>query len=456
MDRLEEFFFIEISHDQMSAHMHCKDKGFQEKMEVDKVALQTFFVANHIVYGVMQQAVDRLCSSLSEIEFPIQIAKGLAAIDGEDSRVEFELNLDTRLDRTANWDFREVMRIPNVVKGQKLATIIPPTSGINGKNVSGKEILARPGKSISIKAGQNVVFREEDSSFYAAASGQISTSGRYIHVYPIFEVRESLSMKTGNLDFAGTIIIHGDVPSGFQVKAKGDIKIHGMVEAATIQAGGSVYVSEGLAGQKTGFIQAGENVTISYINQGIVYAENDLYVENSILHSECMAFGHVFCQKGSMIGGTLSAGKTVEVNDIGNRLGAKSEIIFGYNKKLADREDMLKSKKVELKDTLHKLALLESRLSQQANSNDPSLRISILRHRNFVQKTNQQLDEIEDMLSSINSRIGSETKAALIVRNFIYPNTTVAFGKYKRIIKDSYHFVKINLEKNEIVVEPLF
>lgn len=456
MDQLEKYFFIKISHDQMSAHMYVKDVEFHHKIEVDKLSMESFLVANHIVYGIDQQAIERICSNFSNVEFPVKIAAGLPASDGEDGQIEFELDLDTRIEHTENWNFREVMRIPNVVKGQKLATILQPTSGIAGKNVSGKEILPKQGKPISVKPGKNVVFREEDRSFFAATSGQISVSGRYIHVYPIFEVSDSVSMKTGNLDFAGTIIIHGDVPSGFQVRAKGDIKIHGMVECATIKAGGSVYVSEGIAGQKNGFIQAGENVTIGYINQGIVYAENNLYVENSILHSECMAFGHVYCQKGSIIGGTLSAGKSVEANDIGNRLSTKTEIVFGFNKKLADREEMLKSKKAELKETMQKLSLIGRKWSGQAEPTNSSLRISILRHRNLVEKTKQQLEEVEQLLSNINSRIGSETKAQLVVRNFINPNTTVAFGKYKRLIKDNYHFVKITLEKNEIVMDPLF
>src|SRR5699024_76532 len=100
-------------------------------------------------------------------------------------------------------------------------------------------------------------------------------------------------------------VIRGDVPSGFTIKASGDIKVFGLVEAATLQAGGSVYVSEGIVGKKKGIVTAGNDIYIGYVNQGILEAKHGIYVEQSILHSKCKAQTEIFCMKGNVIGGEL-------------------------------------------------------------------------------------------------------------------------------------------------------
>lgn len=92
-----------------------------------------------------------------------------------------------------------------------------------------------------------------------------------------------------------------------QKSAKGDVIAHGIVEAATIDAGGSVYISDGFAGMQKGIVHAVENVNIGYINQGKVHAGNNIHVERSIMHSVCVAKNSITCTHGNIIGGFLSA-----------------------------------------------------------------------------------------------------------------------------------------------------
>lgn len=297
------------------------------------------------------------------------------------------------------------------------------------------------------------MLREEDLSYYATIEGQINITEQLIQVYNVFEVSEDLSMKQGNLDFVGSIVIKGDVPSGYTVKAKGDISIFGMVEAATIIAEGSVYISEGLSGLKKGFINAGENLRFGYINQGTVYAGRDLYAENSILYSNITAKQQIFCQRGNIIGGSISAGKLVEAKDIGNRLGTKTEIIFGVNKTVADREKKLLAEKEELQATLSKLKTIEKKMVDQVNSNTAKAKITLLRIKNSYQKAADQLQEAEETLEQLTAEIGSEHESLLIIRGHAYPNVIITFGKFKRKIERIQQYIKMKLENNEIVMQ---
>lgn len=89
-----------------------------------------------------------------------------------------------------------------------------------------------------------------------AAAGRVVTTSS-LAIESVYEIKEDVSLKTGNIDFNGTVIIRGDVPTGFSIKASGDILIDGLVEAAHIEAKGSVTIVKGIVGSRTGGIIAG-------------------------------------------------------------------------------------------------------------------------------------------------------------------------------------------------------
>ncbi len=93
-------------------------------------------------------------------------------------------------------------------------------------------------------------------------------------------------------------------------------------------------VSEGIAGLKIGRIEAGEDVHIGYVNQGIIKAGNNIYVENSIMHSECTAINDIILRRGNIVGGIISAGGAIIANNVGNRMNTKTNLSFGMDYKL--------------------------------------------------------------------------------------------------------------------------
>lgn len=454
MEQLKKYFYVSVANDDMHAELHCTDQ-YSDKLESDVNSIKMFLEEFNVKTGIKEEIIQLLLNNnFTKDDFPVMIAKGNYPEQGQDGYVEYNLNLETQVAHKENIDFREVMRIPSVTKGEKLATIIHPTEGIDGQDVRGRTVRARPGKTAPEKAGKNVVYKESNSSFYAASDGQINVTKHRINIHSVFEVKEALSMKTGNLDFIGSVIIHGDIPSGFTVKAEGDIKVFGIVEAATVIAGGSVYISEGIAGLLKGSITASENIHVGYINQGIVYAGESLYVENSIIHSECTAKKNVLCKQGNIIGGSTSAGVSIAAKDIGNRLSTKTEISFGYDKSTFEQEQQLIAKKKELEQTLNKLKILGEKLNQNTQlKENPKHRITLLRQKNSYQKTEESLLQVKEDLFMINAFLGSEEEAKLKVNNKIYPNTFVTFGKYKQEIKEIRKNIELTFDKNEVIIK---
>lgn len=455
MNKLKAIFIVKVADDRLSAELDYNEAYEEmEKIDITAADIINFLQAQNITFGIDKEKIEEIATNMSQVQFPVQIAKGIDRENGVDGEVKYKLDLNTEVDRSDGWNFREVMRIPTVKVGEKIAKIIPPTEGKNGKNIYGKTILARPGKPVRLRPGKNVKYNENEMTFYAAAEGQVSIGRRSLDIHTVYELHEDISMKTGNIDFSGTVVIRGDVPTGFTVKATGDIKVYGLVEAATIIAAGSVFISEGFAGQKKGTIHAGENVHIGYVNQGIISAGNDILVENSILHSECSAKQDIKCQKGNIIGGVISAGRTIYGKDIGNRMNTLTQLSFGSDKKLMDEQLELEEEKETLTNNLRKLNMLRDKLESDEGVKTTQNRVTLLKLKHSFNQTREKLAEVEKDLQEINANLGSIEHTSLKVTGTIYPNVVISFGKYKRTIDRNYDHVSIQIEKNEIAIKP--
>lgn len=458
MKNLNEVFQITVTADKLTAIIQLRTDFIEEELvgfKLTKEQLIEYIKQQKIQFGIRYDKIENIVETFPNCNFPIVIAEGIDKEDGEPGDVTYHFDTSTEINRNEieNLDFRTVMRIPTVSEGEKLATIIPPSKGKDGTTVYGTKIKARPGKPALLRPGKNVTFNESDQSFISSVNGQVSIFDRRIHVLDVYEVNEDISMKIGNIDFPGTVIIRGDVPTGFTIKAAGDIKIFGLVEAATIIADGSVTITEGIAGLKIGRVEAGQDVNIGYVNQGIIQAENNIIVENSIMHSECTAKNDIVCHRGNIVGGILSAGGAIIANNVGNRMNTKTNLSFGMDYKLFEKQKELENELEKLRENKEKILLLQNNFSNvDKNKLDSKTKITLLRLQYSLEKITEKTEEIKGELADINATIGNVDRAYLKVKGTIYPNVSISFGKYERKIDKEYVNVMIVTDKNEIVI----
>ncbi|MCT2534548.1 FapA family protein [Aquibacillus koreensis] len=457
MGNIHDIFNLTISKDSMTVSMD--KKGEFELQIFDEDTVQNFLDDHKIVYGIDETVVKQLTEASYDMNvFPVVIAKGLPPTHGKNGEIHFIDGHNNVISHEEKQNFRDVYKIPSKKNGEKIAYITKPTLGEVGFNVYGKEVRQIKGKHVKVKAGKHVEFVESDATYYARADGQLSVNDKFIHVYPTYEVAGDLSLKTGNIDFVGSITIRGSVPAGYTVKAAGDIHIHGLVEAAYIEAGGSIYISEGIAGLKKGKVIAGQDVKVGYINQATVEAGQDLIVQNSIIHSHCVAQQNITCQNGNIIGGIYSAGKLITAKDIGNKMYTKTELSLGVNSKLREKEKALHKQKKDLLSNKNKLQQLGDslKLKEKTSSGISSKeRIILLKQRRAMEQTEAQLEEIENELSELQVSIGNLEEMKLLVKGIMYPNVDVSFGKYKKSITKEYKFTQVYMDDHEITIQSL-
>lgn len=453
-ETMRNIFKLNVTNHGLLATLTCTDINGANALKLTEEDLLKFLKAHNIVFGIEREALNKLTNKLTSADFPLTIAKGERPIDGKDGYIEYNVQTDEKIkispDEKVN--FRDVLRIPTVQKGERLATIVNPIKGKDGTDVYGKRLRHRKGKGVTTRAGKNVEFRESDHSFYATSEGQISISEYSIEVHPVYEVNESLSMKTGNIDFVGSVVIHGDVPTGYEVKAGGDVKIYGLVEAAYIEAEGSVFISEGLAGLQKGTIKAKGDIHIGYVNQGIIQAKGSIYVEQSIVHSVCNATHEVICRLGNIVGGSITAQQLIEAKDVGNRLSTKTNINFPLAVDYYEEKEKLLSEKEQVIQRINQLKKIGEKLTDKNLLNNPQIREMFKKQRQSLIQAKEQLNEVNHQINVLEKNIKLIDKPKLVVRQTLYPQVIVSFGKYKRNFKSESSYVYVTIEENEIVL----
>src|SRR5699024_3701812 len=307
--KINKYFYITISDDDMSAYIHCTNYFSEHNGPFDQVDIIRLINSYKVSYGIISEAVTEVANATSEDKFPIQVAKGTLPVHGIDGSITFHVHGHVLSRGRKVAQFKELMEILKVNKGDKIATISEPIAGKDGSTVTQKVIRASVGKNVGPLPGSNVHFVDAEKAYYPGIDGEISIQDNLIDVQTLEEITsEELKIKR-RLHVEGSLIIHGDVTTNCDISAVGDIKIFGIVEAATVEAGGSVFVSEEFSGMNKGKVSAKANVFLGYMNQGKVLAGNNLYVENSIVHSIMDVHGSVYCLRGNIIGGRLTIGE---------------------------------------------------------------------------------------------------------------------------------------------------
>jgi len=450
-----------ISQDKMEAQLLLKTETGSVAPTIQEV--KDVLRKNGVVYGVLENVIKQFCDNPSKYyNVPLPVASGIPPVPGVDARIEYTfLNVvtDDRKPRELDdgrVDYYTVTSIANVSKGQLLARKHPAGPGEPGMAVTGEKVPPKQGKDVPIKPGKNVVLNEDRSHLYAAIDGQVSfTDNDKVNVFPVFEVNGDVDFSTGNIDFVGTVVIRGSVPTGFRIRASGDIRILGSVEGAELEAGGSVEIKSGIVAQDKGHVIAGQNVITSFIQNGNVTAGKEVIVSQSIMFSTVRAGKNVLCngQKGIIIGGTIQAGEKIGARVIGNSNSTPTILEVGVKPELRNELSQitreLQTVYENLKKTDQGLAVLDQimHVSGELPVEKKVLQMKLTNTRLVLEKELKRLEarkqEVEEMLEG-------DSPAQVEVTHLMFPGIKLVFGKLVRFIKQEFSRTRFIVLEGEI------
>lgn len=393
----------------------------------------------HVTSGINQSAL--LAAFTNRPYFCLcPIALGTLPTEGQDGWTEdhFPRNFVRKIGDvdSGTVDYRAQSNVQAIAKDAVICDIHLPVEGTAGLRVDGVAIPPKPIKSAEIPAGSNTALSEDGTKLLATMNGFLEFRGGVFNVKTLLNIASDVDYSTGNIDFHGDVAIQGDVREQFSVKATGNITINGLVEAATVEAGGDVVISNGVSGNNQAVIR-GTHVRAKHLESCTVYAES---LESDYILTSC-----VFCSdfiqatgsRGAIIGGQAVAANHIKASCIGTQSGRATEITLGVQPKireelLANRKELfsIRSKAAEL---VKRSTYLKKRLELQGRPDARSSAAIQSAEEHLVQMAEQEKallarqKELVDQLNKLhNCRLECGT---------VYPGVKLTIGNASRNIE---------------------
>jgi len=459
LDILEEEGRIQliISQDRMKAELVVK-KPLSEEESSSFEEISDFLLRKGIVSGLKEEA---LKGSRDILEKPgsYLVAQGRPPIRGKDGWVKIffqEEVVKEFLGEEDGVNLFGVTRVPEVRPGDLLAEVMPPEEGEPGEDIFGNPVPPLKGKEAKVVAGKNTRLSEDGKRVFATIAGRPQLIGNRVAVYPVFEVRGDVDATTGNITFVGSVVIRGDVRSGFAVEAEGDIEVWGVVEAASLSAGGHIRIGKSFVGSGTGVVRASGDVNVRILENATIIAGGNVFVEEAALHSNVSCGGNLIVsgKRGLLVGGQVRAGGWLWAKVIGSPMGTKTLVEVGVSPEL--REEYNRTKK-ELKKVECELSQTEKALSlllrKKAQGVDLGVKFKEMlaklkatydllgKKRELLQK---RLSEIEEELGQREGKVLAEEK--------VYPQVRITIGNLTYIVREEIPYASFEVKGGEIVL----
>ncbi len=436
--------FIYVSSDRMYAWVLVFPPTGWGK-ELTKELIFEALEKKKVSYGLVQETFDSLPDDYNRYFHLFLIAKGSKPANGDNGYlVDYFLRHVERLpemDEFGNVNYMSLGAEQNVKKGDLICEAIPPTEGIAGRTVLNQELRCKNGKSVSIPKGKNTEVSEDGNKLIASIDGRVEFSGRYFSVKPLLEIPGNVDYSTGNINFIGDVLIHGDVCSGFSVKAMGDIKVDGVIESCEIEAGGDLIVVKGIVGNMETIVRSQHNIYSKYLVNSIVHARQNVHTD-SIRYSNVYSDGEVqVCSgRGLIVGGQIRAAQGIEAKIVGSVYESPTSVFLG-GQPYADFEKQLLSRNIkEMKDEMEKL-------ERQPDSPYKSKQMSKLRLELSVSgmklnKFDRDKDRMEEE--------GEELKNCRLRCGTAHPRVSITIEDETVILDRTYNSCNARLVEGEI------
>lgn len=310
-------------------------------------------------YGLDEALLKDLVAQRSYLHIHL-VARGKAPKNGVDAKITdfykrknvFRLEVEER----EVIDFSERDLIQAIHKGELICRLEPAVPGEDGMDVTGRTLRAKAGRIARLPQGLNTLISQDGLYLIAGLDGAVCVRDGKFCVERQKVIFSNADASMGNLDYPGEILFKGDVSGGLVIKAKGNIIIEGEVRDAHIFSEGSVRIQRGIRGGHAGSVRAAQQVQCGIIEGATVTAGGNVYAD-VILDSDVTSGGSIYLLggRGLLAGGQVKTRYSVEAKQIGNQSGCLTLVILGYNPELKGKaDDLLQELNIE-RDTLEKL-----------------------------------------------------------------------------------------------------
>ncbi len=447
--RTDARYKVDLAVDKMSATLtvSAAHGGTEASLDDARAALS----AKGVAFGLDEDAVAR---ALAAPGTGIVVAHGQAPQAGTDGWLETLIHTEEthgpHEDAKGQVDFRDLGMVRSVDAGAPLMRRHPPQPGVPGRTVTGSDVSVAKPKDVRLPAGQGAGVAADDPDLLVAqVAGHPVIRRDVVRVDPKLEL-QNVDLATGNIDFAGTVEVKGDVQSGMKIRASGDVIIHGVLESAEVEAGNDVVVLGGIVGQMPvtavkdaaerkaagAHVHAHATVRARHVKNAVILAEQSVFIDEVAVQCDITAIDQVVIgkeggRKGHVLGGIVRATKGIVAECLGGPGTGETRLLIGVNPLTQQALDAMKAAiaaKTKERDDLEKLVkLLQNRTDR---------RDMLEKARHTLEHTLYELESVTADAQALEGELKEAESATVVVKHAVFPGVVIGIGRKFRRISD--------------------
>ncbi len=408
--------------------------------------------------GIDEAAIDEFLAKREYCK-DIVIARGKPPRHGTDARIEYFFNTDlnARPERKEDGsvDFFNLNTINHCKAGDLLAKLHPEDPGQEGYSVFGEVEKPRRVKRMVLKYGLKIDVSPDKTELRSQINGHVMLAGGKVFVSDVYEV-ENVGTATGNVNAEGSVVVAGNVQTGFSVTATGDIEVKGVVEGANLTAGGNIIIAMGVNGMNRGKLTAGGSVVAKFIENTEV--EAGTFVEaDSIMHSRVNAKNEIKVdgRKGFIAGGMVRATSLISCRVLGSAMGADTVVEVGVDPAMKIRFQELQKEMLEMQK---KRTVIQTTLTGAAEKIKAGVKLppEQMKYVQSLMQAAKQIDEKlaedDEELMDIEDLLQNKNEACVKVRDTAYPGTKIVIGDDSTIVKKEMSYCRFQYDQGDVRV----
>lgn len=437
---------LAVPPDRMKAELLLRAPGPGGKAPA-KAVVASLLSENNVRFGVKRDVIDSLFAGVEKGRYPqgpVVVAEGVPPKNGDDGSVKFLFNTESSLKPKVNQDgsvdYKSIDIVTSVTKGQQLASLLPPTKGTAGRDVCDKELPAVDGVAAKLPKGQNTDITT-DNMLVASTDGNVRFNGTNVEITEGFVVKGDVDFSTGNIKYAKSVVIGGDIKSGFRVECGGDLQVAGTVEDAEIVVNGNVLCKLGFMGSGKGVINAKGDVNLLFMKNQTVKSRQNITIAKEALNSTILARKTITVHGNplSVAGGRLMARDEITVYAVGNMSGIKTVVEIGTDFTLIEELEKTDAQLAEIAETRGKIV---STVKKYEHTRD--LRLHFGAKEEFLlaklkatqAKYDQQMKTLDERKTIINAKMHNFKSSFVKIEHAAMPGTMFKIGQRHFIVKE--------------------
>ena len=342
-------------------------------------------------------------------------------------------------------DFVKTAQYCMVRQGEMLAEVTKAVAGDSGMDVCGKELAPPAIRSRPLVIGQNVKKDETPlkTLLLAEKAGCFVVNNNHVAVTDTLVIDGDVGTRTGNITQGSSVIVSGNITSGFSVECKEDLIVNGSIENGALVKCGRLIVRRGVFTRK-GIVQVKTDADIGYIQDAVLRINGDLVVQRYVHNAKVTVRGNLtVCgrgvkgrEHGAVMGGRVSVIGNAYIHSLGNE-NEETFLLCGVDQDM--HEQIVKGQAV-VSSFQTNIAMLQSQIGIDLSSDNA---VEILAKLPSYQKEMiaEKLREIKVLLADIDNykrKIEELTvkayaedmaKVSITISSHVIPRTTLAIGK---------------------------